>query len=252
MCMDLAGPMRTYQSFVTCFILPIDSCCYMPHMYSLLGLHARVNVVKATMVAIDRFVLNNEHCTLLRFVFNIRSQKCIIVEDSDGAQFTVNYDFLFLLMGVQYPVPQKPHNTCQIFSVNNEYEASHFLSWAQKEFLQFPGNAVVYGATLTAFTVVQAMLSTGISGHHIHLVLPPGHTPFNNPSVEERVTRVLVEMGVAMHHGYTLIQGKREGTSLLLEAAADGSLLNLSCEVRRVSVSLQLLIACPPPPPPPS
>eukprot|EP00731_Ephydatia_muelleri_P029454 Em0020g1098a len=187
------------------------SCCYMPHMYSLLGLHARVNVVKATVVSIDR------------------SQKCIIVEDSGGDQSAVYYDFLFLLMGAQYTVPQKPNNFCRVFSVNNEYEASHFLSWVQTELCRSPEKVVVYGATLTSFTVVQALLSAGVSGHQVHLVLPPGHTPFKNPTVEERVIRVLVEMGVTVHHGYTLIQGKGEVTGLLLEAA-DGSLLNLPCE----------------------
>lgn len=135
-------------------------------------------------------------------------------------------------MGVQYPLLDKSNRSCQVFSVNNEYEASQFLGWVKTH---RPGQSVVYGATLTAYTMVQAMLSAGLVGPQICLVLPPGPTPFNNLSVEEKVIRVLVELGVMVQRGHILTKG--EGNGLVLEAE-DGTVLSVPCEVRMCKCAL--------------
>ena len=148
------------------------------------------------------------------------------MEDSNGERSIVQYDLLFLLMGVQYPVPDKASRTYEIFTINDEYEANVFLGWVKKE---RPKKVVVWGASLCAFTLVQSLLSAGLSGNQICLVLPSGHAPFNNPSVDERVNKVLVELGVTIHRCYILTQG--DGNNLLLQGQDGSTLSSVTCEV---------------------
>lgn len=64
-------------------------------------------------------------------------------------------------------------------------------------FLFLSGNALVYGNTLEAFSMVQTLLAVGVPGPRVVLVQPPVLVPtcFNNPFVEDAVTAALKECG---------------------------------------------------------
>ena len=62
--------------------------------------------------------------------------------ESEGSHTLIHYDYLILCMGTQYQVPKigvaaknKPKN---VFTVNNNYEATYLLHWVQNRFLNNP------------------------------------------------------------------------------------------------------------------
>ena len=59
------------------------------------------------------------------------------------------------------------------------------------------GNALVYGNTLEAFSMVQTLLALGLPGSRVVLVQPPLPVPtcFNNPFIEDAVAAALKECG---------------------------------------------------------
>jgi len=66
--------------------------------------------------------------------------------------------------------------------------------------LLISGNALVYGNTLEAFSMVQTLLAVGVPGSRVFLVQPPLEVPtcFNNPSVEDAVSAALKECGMCV------------------------------------------------------
>lgn len=59
------------------------------------------------------------------------------------------------------------------------------------------GNALVYGNTLEAFSLVQTLLALRVPGSRVVLVQPPVPVPscFNNPFIEDAVAAALKESG---------------------------------------------------------
>ena len=59
------------------------------------------------------------------------------------------------------------------------------------------GNALIYGNTLEAFSMVQTLLALGVPGSRVVLVQPPVPVPscFNNPFIEDAVAAALKESG---------------------------------------------------------
>lgn len=59
------------------------------------------------------------------------------------------------------------------------------------------GNALIYGNTLEAFSIVQTLLALGVPGSRVVLVQPPVPVPscFNNPFIEDAVAAALKESG---------------------------------------------------------
>lgn len=72
-----------------------------------------------------------------------------------------------------------------------------FLQITHQTFLVISGNALVYGNTLEAFSMVQTLLAVGVPGSRVVLVQPPVSIPtcFNNPFIEDAVTAALKECG---------------------------------------------------------
>lgn len=59
------------------------------------------------------------------------------------------------------------------------------------------GNALVYGCTMEAYTMVQGLLGVGVPSSRIVMVHPPPPIPscFNNLDIDEAVEQSLRELG---------------------------------------------------------
>lgn len=70
------------------------------------------------------------------------------------------------------------------------------------------GNALVYGNTLEAFSMVQTLLALGLPGSRVVLVQPPLPVPtcFNNPFIEDAVVAALKECGRYILDSDTILQ----------------------------------------------
>lgn len=106
-----------------------------------------------------------------------------------------------------------------------------------------PDNAIIYGNSIDVFTTAETLLSLGIRGGRIHLVLPPSQAAvpcFTDPHVKKAVDTTLQKAGVQVHHNCLLAQmnnGKHPDPLTCVSFSTDTEPLHLQC-----GVSLQCLL----------
>uniref|UniRef100_A0A673B1J1 Cilia and flagella associated protein 61 n=1 Tax=Sphaeramia orbicularis TaxID=375764 RepID=A0A673B1J1_9TELE len=187
-----------------------------------------------------------------------RKSKRILV--SNGKR--VPYDFLVLCTGLQYQVPsptgdvgqsvpnlqlqaQWTHRTytgpipSNLFTLNDLHDC-RIICWRMALFscsVLKGHNAVVYGSSVDVYTTVEALLSLGVRGSRIHLVLlpsKPGVSCFSDPSVDKAVTAALKTAEVHVHRNCLLAQmndGEHPDPLRMVSFTTDAELLRLQCGV---------------------
>uniref|UniRef100_A0A3B5AUA1 Si:zfos-223e1.2 n=1 Tax=Stegastes partitus TaxID=144197 RepID=A0A3B5AUA1_9TELE len=127
-----------------------------------------------------------------------RTSKYILV--SGGKK--VQYDHLILCTGLQYQVPSN------LFTLNDLHDCVAARRWLCANFVELE-NAIVYGNSIDVYTTVETLLSLGIRGSRIHLVLPPpkpGMFCFTDPAIDKAVARAMGSAEVQIHHDCVLAQ----------------------------------------------
>nr|XP_043905721.1 cilia- and flagella-associated protein 61 [Solea senegalensis] len=205
------------------------------HAYSgrdlaLLPLRCRVAVVTDKMVAIDR------------------KSKYVVVR---GGEKKVPYDFLVICTGLQYQVPRptgRPQTPpprrrqtapapSNLLTLNDLHDCTAARHWLRANFVEQEGDAVVYGNNVDVYTTVETLLSLGVRGSRVHVVLPPpepGAACFSDPSVEEGVAAALEKNQVQVHRRCLLTQMDRGGHEDHLTSVSfttDAGTLRLLCGV---------------------
>ncbi|XP_041831317.1 cilia- and flagella-associated protein 61 isoform X2 [Melanotaenia boesemani] len=170
----------------------------------------------------------------------------------------VLYDHLFLCTGLQYQVPcpiggqpiresllppqpadcnyprPRPSN---LFTINDLHDSVAVRRWLCAGFLELEDQAIVYGNNLDVYTTVETLLSLGIRGSRIHLVLPPpkpGVSCFTDLAVEKAVTTAMMSSGVQVHRDVVLAKMNNGGECNHLTSASFSSYtepLHLQCGV---------------------
>ncbi|KAL9958773.1 hypothetical protein ACROYT_G035833 [Oculina patagonica] len=213
-----------------------SSQCYTQEDLAHMALGTWVKIVEGKLIALDR------------------TNKVIKVT---GGAF-VPYDYLILCTGQQFQVPVPTGADIStlvttsevtmpkvsrytgplpstVFTITTERDCENVLNFIRGDFLTGQGNALVYGNTLEAFSMVQTLLAVGVPGSRVVLVQPPLSVPtcFNNPFIEDAVTAALKECGVACHVGFTLAQwndGKVDEPLSCATFTSENKPLRVDCE----------------------
>lgn len=216
-------------------LLP-SSLCYTQEDFSHMALGTCVKVIEGKLTGLDR---TNK-----------------VVKVTGGA--FVPYDYLILCTGRQFQVPVPTGADIStlvttsevtmpkvsrymgplpstVFTITTEKDCENALRYIRGEFLSRQGNALVYGNTLEAFSLVQTLLALGVPGSRVVLVQPPVPVPscFNNPFIEDAVAAALKESGVTSHTGFTLAQWNDGQTDKPLWRAtftSENKPLSVDCE----------------------
>ncbi|KAI8593915.1 hypothetical protein BDZ88DRAFT_390534, partial [Geranomyces variabilis] len=150
-----------------------------------LGLPDHVRIVRGTVEEVDRL-----------------ARRCVL---EDGS--VINYDYVVLTPGVQFNTTSLGTGAAALHGIYtmNQGEDEDALDIACAK--SGEGRFVVYGRDMQAFAGVEMLLSRGVPGHKISLVIPPLRLPvscFNNAVIDSKVRDVMNALGVSTHDGYAL------------------------------------------------
>ncbi|NXM88324.1 CFA61 protein, partial [Oenanthe oenanthe] len=199
----------------------ISSHCFADEDYAQMSLCSWVNVVVGRMTAINR-----------------RAKRVVVSRDRE-----VPYDYLVLCTGQSYqalaPVeaevgevpgqwPQRYVGTVppNHFTPNDAQDCLEAAHWLEENLDSSTGNVIVYGNTIDMYTTVEALLSLGIQGSHVHVVQAPlgrGSPCLEDAEVQGRVQEALAEAGVTLHPERVLARWERDKRGHISAAEFSGA-----------------------------
>ncbi|XP_028296507.1 cilia- and flagella-associated protein 61 isoform X3 [Gouania willdenowi] len=188
--------------------------------------HSCVRVVEGKMVAINR--------------------KYKHIRVSNGEK--ISYDFLVLCTGLQYrkpslktEEPKQPMRTIRstfsnVLTINDLHDCRAAHQWLSENFVKQGGKAIIYGEGVDVLSSLQVLLSLGVSGSRIHLVLPgPSSSSwFPDPVLDKAVQSAMDGAQVQVHLLSDLDQMDHDQASQRLTSVTlttGGEPLHLECGV---------------------